>query len=267
MDDRPIGVFDSGLGGLTVVKEIMKILPFEDIVYFGDTARIPYGTRSKETVMKYSEQCINFLLQHDIKLIVIACNTASSFALDEMKSIFSVPIVGVVNAGAKTAVNTTANNNIGVIGTQGTIRSKAYYNLIKSMNPDINVYDKACTLFVPLVEEGWSDTNIAVMTAHKYLKGLKSNNIDTLVLGCTHYPLLYKPIQWVIGNGVTLVNPGVGTAQEVYRILESEELLSDEKESVLEFYISDYSQSFRKIAGQFLGREIEHAVVVDVSSY
>ena len=188
MDKRPIGVFDSGLGGLTVVKELMKWLPQEDIVYFGDTARIPYGTRSNETVIRYSEQCIRFLLSQGIKMIVIACNTVSSISLDIVKKKFDIPILGVIEPGAREAVAATRNKRLGVIGTQATIRSRAYEKAVSRLDPEIKIFTNPCTLFVPIVEEGWSDSKIAFLTAEKYLDSMRDEDIDSLLLGAHIIP-------------------------------------------------------------------------------
>ena len=189
MDKRGIGVFDSGLGGLTVLKEIKKILPNEDLVYFGDTARVPYGPRSKETIMKYTFQAINFLLTKDVKAIVIACNTATARSLVEAQEKYDIPIIGVIEAGARTAAASTKNGKVGIIGTEGTIKSKAYNTEIKKIDKRIKVYGKACSLFVPIVEEGWANTEVARLTAKEYLKDLEEKGVDSIVLGCTliHY--------------------------------------------------------------------------------
>jgi len=267
MDNRPIGVFDSGLGGLTVVKELMKVLPGEDIIYFGDTARIPYGTRSKEMVTRYSSQSIRFLLSKNVKLAVIACNTASASSFEYLKNTFDLPLVGVIQPGAEAAAAATENGKIGVIGTSGTIRSQAYPNAIRAINSDITVYDQACSLFVPIVEEGWGDTEIARLTAERYLHGLKQRGIDTLVLGCTHYPLLEKTISDIMGPDVRLINPAVNTALKVKEILDGNGQLNFEKKKAgIEFYVSDFGQGFQTIGGRFLGKEI-HAECIDIEQY
>jgi len=268
MDNRPIGVFDSGLGGLTVVKEIMSCLPEENIVYFGDTARIPYGTRSSETVTKYSIQCIRFLMSQGIKMVVIACNTASSTSLETVQGMFDIPIIGVIEPGAKAAVKATRNGKIGVIGTEGTIRSEAYVRAILSKKENIDIYSNACTLFVPLVEEGWSDTEIAFLTAKKYLSSMKEEHIDTLVLGCTHYPLLMNTIRKVMGENVVLVNPAEETAREVKRILELNDMRRQQGgETFYNFFVSDFGQRFREIGGRFLGKNIECVGKIDIERY
>lgn len=257
MDNRPIGVFDSGIGGLTVLQEITEQLPGEDIIYFGDTARIPYGTRSRETVIKYSFQCIRFLLSKDIKAIVIACNTASAMALKEARKVFDVPIIGVIDPGSNAAVSSTKNNKIGVIGTTGTINSEAYQKRIRIAHPNSEVIGVSCPLFVPIVEEGWEDTDVAFLTAEKYLLELKEHNIDTLVLGCTHYPILRYTVDKVIGDKVKLINPAYETAKCTKKLLKDKKLLSDKIDgSKCEFYVSDDPEKFRRIGGNILRKEI-----------
>ncbi len=267
MDNRPIGVFDSGLGGLTVVKELMKQLPGENIVYFGDTARIPYGTRSRDIVTKYSFQSIKFLLSKNVKTAVIACNTVSASSFDILSSSFELPLVSVIQPGANAAVEATSNGKVGVIGTSGTIRSKAYPNAIKAINPNIKVFDQACTLFVPIVEEGWSNTEVARLTAERYLQGFRQEEIDTLVLGCTHYPLLDKTISSVMGPEVKLVNPAVNTAREVREMLEAANQLSEVRtHPMIEFYVSDFGQGFQKIGSRFLNKEVK-AECIDIEGF
>ena len=217
MNNRPIGVFDSGLGGLTVLKEIMKITPNENIVYFGDTARVPYGPRSKETIIKYTFQAIDFLISKNVKAIVIACNTATARALKEANEKYDLPIIGVIEAGAKTAAYTTKNKIVGVIGTDGTIRSKAYNIEIAKIDPEIKIVDKACPLFVPIVEEGWANTDIASLTARRYLEELMDKGIDSLVLGCTHYPFVRDSIKKVVGHEIAIIDGGEGTVREIKR--------------------------------------------------
>ena len=251
MNNRPIGVFDSGLGGLTVLKEIMKITPNENIVYFGDTARVPYGPRSKETIIKYTFQAIDFLISKNVKAIVIACNTANEK--------YDLPIIGVIEAGAKTAAYTTKNKIVGVIGTDGTIRSKAYNIEIAKIDPEIKIVDKACPLFVPIVEEGWANTDIASLTARRYLEELMDKGIDSLVLGCTHYPLLKRTIGEIVGENVKLVNPARETAKDLKRILENDNILREETEEdpKYEYYVSDIPEKFASIAEEFLKKEID----------
>ena len=257
MDNRPIGVFDSGLGGLTVVKELMKILPGERIVYFGDTARLPYGTRSRDMVTKYAAQCIRFLVGKNVKMAVIACNTVSAGSFTNLSSLFTLPLVSVIEPGARAAAETTQNGKIGVIGTGGTIRSGAYPKAITGINPKIHVFDQACPLFVPIVEEGWSDTEMARLTAERYLADIKEQQVDTLVLGCTHYPLLGNTLKKVMGPEVRLINPAINTAEEVKKRLTDTGGLNDGKEEAgIQYYVSDIGQSFQIIGSHFLGREI-----------
>ncbi len=266
MDNRPIGVFDSGLGGLTVVKELMRVLPDENIVYFGDTARIPYGTRSRKMVTKYSSQCIRFLVNKNVKMAVIACNTVSASSFEPLSAMFDLPLVSVIQPGANAAVKATQNGRIGVIGTSGAIQSQAYPNAIKELNPQIQVFDKACTLFVPIVEEGWSDTKVAFLTAEQYLKDIKKQDVDTLVLGCTHYPLLENTISTVMGSGVRLINPAINTAEKVKNMLtDINGLNNGEKEAEIQYYVSDFGQSFQKIGSHFLGRKIT-AECIDIEN-
>lgn len=267
MDDRPIGVFDSGIGGLTVLNEIMEQLPSEDIIYFGDTARIPYGTRSQDTVKKYAFQCIKFLLSKDIKAIVIACNTASAVALKDAIKSFNIPIIGVIEPGAKASIESTKNNKIGIIGTSGTINSESYQRYIRRKNNSMEVIGVSCPLFVQIVEEGWEDTDVAMLTAEKYLMELKEHNIDTLVLGCTHYPILRYTLSKVMGKNVVLVNPAYETAKEVKNILAEKEMLREGIHNPkYEFYVSDDPEKFRRIGGNFLRREIHNIQKVDIEN-
>ncbi len=258
MNNRPIGIFDSGVGGLTVLKEIRRLMPTEDIVYLGDTARVPYGTRSEETVRRYAFECADFLLGQGVKLLIIACNTASAIALDSIKVSVTMPTVGVIEPGALAAVKVTKNKRVGVIGTDGTIRSNAYNKAIGALEDSIIVSTAACPLFVPLVEEGWADTEVAEMTARIYLKGLVDKGIDTLVLGCTHYPLLKGVIQKVVGDNVFLVDSAVETAKVVREIMLREGLLkSVDEKGRLQIYVTDSINRFIVVGERFLKEEIE----------
>lgn len=250
MDDRPIGMFDSGIGGLTVVKEVINKLPNEKIIYFGDTARVPYGSKTKETITKYSRQIIKFLLSKNVKAVVIACNTASSNCLEIMQNEFSfLPIIGVVEPGAYIAAKTTLNNKVGIIGTESTIKSEEYKKFINRLNPEIEVYHQACPLFVPLVEEGWIDGEIVEMIIKEYLKGILSKDIDTLVLGCTHYPLLINSIKKIVKDKVQLVNPAVRAAYELEQQLKETNLLNQSKMiPEYKFYVSDITTKFEIMA-------------------
>lgn len=257
--DKPIGVFDSGIGGLTVVKALRKILPYEKITYFGDTARVPYGTKSRETIIKFATEDTEFLLSKDVKMIIVACNTVSANAIEELEKSFDIPIIGVLKPGAKSAVKTTKTGKIGVIGTTSTIVSSAYTLEMRELNPDVKVFSQACSLFVPIIEEGWEDSEVAVLTARQYLASLTVQDIDTLVLGCTHYPLLKNTIKIVVGDQVELVDSARETAEEVFRILKDRDLLSSESvENYPKFYLSDIPPNFVGMAERFLGEPISH---------
>lgn len=254
---QAIGIFDSGVGGLTVLRELAKTLPQEDTIYFGDTARVPYGTKSPDTVIRYSQEIASFLIKRDIKLLIVACNTASAVALPALRRILSVPVVGVIEPGAKRAVETTRSGIIGVIGTSGTIRSSAYSRAIKRLNPDISVLARPCPLFVPLAEEGWTDNDVAQMTAHLYLKELREAAVDTLVLGCTHYPLLKKIIGKAMGSEVTLVDSAEETARTVAAILREKNLLRPPAEQGNHhYYVTDVPAGFIRVGNRFLGGKL-----------
>ena len=227
----PIGIFDSGVGGLTVTREIMRQLPGENLIYFGDTARVPYGSKSKETIVRYSTQIVNFLRTRNVKAIVIACNTASAFALEELQNNLDIPIIGVVWPGAISAAATTKNNHIGVIGTAGTVKSRVYNKYLRQLKPEVTVVSKACPLFVPLVEEGLTEDRVTDDIARRYLTEFKEYDVDTLVLGCTHYPLLRNTIRRTIGEGVTLVNPAYETAKSLKKLLDEKGLLNTSGQS------------------------------------
>ena len=270
MDNRPIGVFDSGLGGLTVLKEIMKLMPGESIVYFGDNGRTPYGTKSKDTVIKYTLQDIRFLLNHDIKMIVVACNTASALSLDKVKDNINIPVIEVIEPGAITGVNSTKNKKIGVIGTTATINSGAYEKAINKLDKAIKVYTKACPLFVPLVEEGplWWDNEVTYKIALEYLAPLKQENIDTLVLGCTHYPLLQKVIASVMGEKVKLVSSAYEAAKKVKSVIENNGIKRDEViKSVYRYYTSDSVDKFEPLCSAILNIKINSAEKIDIEKY
>ncbi|MCX8033995.1 MAG: glutamate racemase [Thermodesulfovibrio sp.] len=257
MKDKPIGIFDSGVGGLTVLKEIYKLLPNENLIYLGDTARVPYGIRSPETVIKYSLECAEFLYKKGIKLLVLACNTSSSISLDTLRKNFDIPIIGVIEPGARKALEVTKNNKIGVIGTEATIQSKSYHLTIKSLNPDIFVISKACPLFVPIVEEGILEGAIADLIIERYLKEIKKIGIDTLILGCTHYPLLKKAIKKYMKD-INLVDSAEAVAQDVKRLLIEKKFLNNQKsENTKIFYVTDAPDRFKKIGEIFLNFEID----------
>jgi glutamate racemase len=251
---KAIGIFDSGVGGLTVLKEVVQALPQEDTIYLGDTARVPYGTKSPETVIRYSQQIARYLQSRDIKLLVVACNTASAVALASLQQEFSIPIVGVIEPGARAAVAATKSGKVGVIGTAGTIASSAYTKAIKRINPDIEVVTRACPLFVPLAEEGWVDNEVARLTAQSYLSELKEHGVDTLVLGCTHYPILKDVIAAEMGPGVTLVDSAEQTAITVARILSEQQLLRPVGEKGNHhYYVTDIPAGFIRVGNRFLG--------------
>jgi len=267
MNDAPIGVFDSGVGGLTVAREIMRQLPGESIVYFGDMARVPYGTKSKDTVISFSRQIVKFLQEKKVKAIVIACNTASAFALSELAKEVDIPVIGVISPGAKAANEKTVNGRIGVIATEGTVSSGMYSKVIKSINPELEVFQKACPLFVPLVEEGWLYDSITIEVADRYLHDLLSYDIDTLVLGCTHYPLIRRTIQKVVGENVSLVSPAYETAKELERILIENNIVSGSECGKYEFYVSDNADRFKKLALSILPCDIDMVGLVNIEKY
>ena len=257
INNTPIDVFDSGIGGLTVVKEIMNQIPGETIIYFGDTARLPYGSKSKETVITYTRQIIRFLIGKGVKAIVIACNTASAFALETVKAEFDIPIIGVVKPGAKMAAKATRNGRIGVIGTVGTIESGIYSEFMSQTNPRVKVFGKACPLFVPLVEEGLVDDPVTYEMASRYTSVLLDKDIDTLVLGCTHYPLLRKTIRKVVGEDIVLVNPAYETAKSLAEVITHKGLRNDSSPKIdHKFYVSDGAEKFRQFANTILPCEV-----------
>ena len=270
--NAPIGVFDSGLGGLTVVREIMRNLPDESITYFGDTARVPYGNKSGETVIRYSRQIVHFLEEKQVKAIVVACNTASALALDTIEKEISVPIIGVVRPGADMAIASTTRKKIGVIATEGTIRSGLYRKLICGADPEMQVYEKACPLFVPLVEEGWTKDPITEEVARRYLQEILDDGIDTLIMGCTHYPLLRSLLKKVVGDSVQLINPAYETAQALGRMLDEKGLRHDpvsvEDESGRYcFYASDSVEHFVDFANRILPYTLVGARQVAIENY
>ena len=259
-DNRAIGVFDSGIGGLTVLREIWNAVPGESTVYFGDNSRAPYGTKSRSTVIRYSLQNMRFLESKDVKMIVVACNTASAYAYEALKAGAKVPVVEVVTPGADKACRTTGNGKIGIIATKATISTGVYKDAVEKRAGElgmknIEIFQQACPLFVSLAEEGWWDTEVTRLTAEEYLKPLKDAGVDTLVMACTHYPLLSKVIGEVMGEKVTLVNTGEATASVVKELLGSEGIASGENgnDPVREFYTSDEPELFEKVAAPFLG--------------
>ncbi len=256
-NSRPIGVFDSGIGGLTVVRALTHLLPHENIVYFGDTARVPYGPKSPQVVREYSQQNVDVLLKHDVKMIVVACNTVSAVALDVVQKRASLPVLGVIFPGAEAAVEATKRKRIGVIGTVGTIASNAYTNAIRQLDSTVHVFGKACPLFVPLAEEGWLDHRATELIAKEYLFPLTLEKIDTLILGCTHYPLLKEVIGKVLHHSVSLIDSGEATAHKVNELLEHEGLKNT---STLkpnhQFFVSDIPAKFSEVGERFLGKKL-----------
>lgn len=268
----PIGVFDSGIGGLTVAREIMRQMPNEKIIYFGDTARVPYGSKSRETVLKYSQQIVRFLLEQNVKAIAVACNTASAYALPEIEKDCPVPIIGVIRPGAKTAVEATKNGRIGVIGTEATVESGTYPEYVHSIAPMAQVLSRACPLFVPLVEEGLWEDPVTDEIARRYLAELMDEDIDTLILGCTHYPLIRDAIGRIVGEGVTLVNPAYETAQTLHELLTERDLLADHHPALGEvnqyqFFVSDMAEKFRRFANSIIPYGILSAKVINIEKY
>ena len=267
--DAPIGVFDSGVGGLTVAREIIRQIPNEKIIYFGDTARVPYGSKSKETVTRFSEQIVRFLRTFQVKTIVVACNTASACALDALERDIDIPIIDVVKPGAKAAWEATRNGRIGVIGTEATIGSQIYTKYIQNLNRDITIYGKACPLFVPLVEEGLLEDPVTDEIARRYLTELI--DIDTLILGCTHYPLIRSTLGRIMGEGVRLVNPAYETARELKEMLGQLDLLDEEPLGLgsnrYQFYVSDKAEKFVHFANSIIKYGILSAKAVNIEEY
>jgi glutamate racemase len=257
----PIGVFDSGLGGLTVAHEIMRQLPSESLIYFGDTARVPYGPKSPETVRRYSREIASFLLEQGVKAIVVACNTATAHALPTLEAELDVPVLGVVAPGARAAVKGTRNGHIGVIGTEGTIRSGAYVRAIHAEYPEAKVTALACPLLVPLVEEGWTNHDATWSIAEEYLEPLLDDDVDTLVLGCTHYPLLKSVIGEIVGRDVRLIDSAEETAADTRRMLNEHRLAKPDGTAEYRFIASDDAQQFLRLGQRFLGDAIERVEI------
>ncbi|MEN8192199.1 MAG: glutamate racemase [Bacteroidota bacterium] len=261
----PIGVFDSGIGGLTVVKRLLSILPNESIIYFGDTARVPYGSKSNSTIIEYANQDAKFLFNKNVKLIITACNTASSVALDDLREQFDIPIIGMIEPGAKYALSKTQNGKIGVVGTHSTINNGAYSKELRTLSNDVEVFEKACPLFVPLAEEGWTDHKATKLIAEEYLHELKEKDIDTLILGCTHYPILSELIQEVMGPDVALIDSGTAASFEVETYLNGRGLRNDSNQiGTHHYYVSDLPEKFKVIAERFLGTEVENLEKIDL---
>lgn len=263
--EKPIGIFDSGVGGLTVLREMLKLLPAEDTIYLGDTARVPYGTKSGATVTRFALENSRFLLKHNIKLLVIACNTASAYSLEEVSRQLPIPVVGVVEPGARAAHGTSQTKRVGVIGTAATIQSQAYERALYSLNQRIEIFTQACPLFVPLIEEGWIEDEVTLAVTHRYLAPLQTARIDTLVLGCTHYPLIKPTLKRVVGEGVNLIDSAEETAREVRRVLKEAGLLNSKNvmgENTL--YVTDVPVRFEKVSRLFMGNGLPAPQQVDV---
>ena len=266
----PVGVFDSGVGGLTVAREIMRQLPNENIVYFGDTARVPYGSKSKDNIIRYSRQIINFLKTKNVKAIVIACNTASALALDVVREEIDIPIIGVVEPGARAALEITQTKKIGVIGTEATIRSAMYEKIIEGRDPEAAVIGKACPLFVPLVEEGFAKHKVTEEIIDYYLASLLETDIDSLILGCTHYPLLRSRIREYVGDRITLVNPAYETAMDLKKLLEDSNMENTgegQEHAAYSFYVSDAADKFKQFANSILPYDIETTKQINIEEY
>jgi len=266
LQQRPIGVFDSGLGGLTVVNQLMKHLPGESIIYFGDTARVPYGSKSPLTIQKFSQQIARFLQNQGVKLIVVACNTASSVALDQINKSSSVPVIDVIEPGARAALRESVSRRIGIIGTTATISAGKYEKILKTLETNVSVFSQACPLFVPLVEEGWIESPVTEQIAHIYLNPLMQNKIDSLILGCTHYPIIKETIKKIVDGNVRIIDSAIETAVKVRKTLESHHLLKEAKTDPKHlFYVSDFPQKFEEIARRLLGQPLMnvHRIALD----
>ena len=257
MKKQPIGVFDSGLGGLTILKALRRTLPYEDLIYFGDTANVPYGSKSKTAVTRFSLAIARFLQEQNAKLIVVACNTASAFALPQLQKQISVPVIGVIEPGAAKAAQSTQNNKVAVLGTQGTIKSKAYEHALAKSSPAIKVTGQACPLFVPLVEENWGKKPAAELIAREYLKGVEKSGADTVILGCTHYPVIKNKISKKLGKKVQLVDSAEVLAEEVQTRLTATHQLNLKGRGGLKIYASDAPVRFKRLAKHILGRELK----------
>lgn len=261
--DGAIGIFDSGIGGLTVVKALLEMLPREALIYLGDTARTPYGTKSADVVRRYSFENCEFLLEKGVKLLVVACNTSSAVAIEDLRERCAVPVVGVIDPGAAAAVAATRNGKIGVIATEATIASGSYTRALRQLRPEVEVYTRACPLFVPLAEEGWSDNQVARQTAGLYLGSLRRSGIDTLILGCTHYPLLRGVIREVMGARVTLIDSATATAKCVRETLAKQRLTRRRSGGSTCFFVSDAPERFVKVGARFLGTQVDSAVRIE----
>ena len=265
-NNAPIGIFDSGFGGLTVMSAVTKLMPKENIIYFGDTAHVPYGSKSKDVVTNFTLKISKFLVKNNVKLIVVACNTASAFSLNTLKKNIKIPIIGVIKAGSKMAALNTKNNKVAVIGTEGTIKSNAYANEIKKINKKIKVFSQACPLFVPLVEEGWFNSSITDDVIKFYLKDITNKKVDTLILGCTHYPLIKKSIQKNIGDKIKIIDSATAVAYEVKDLLNKNNLYNNSPvNGKYSFYVSDSPKKFKTIGSKFFCKEIRTVKKMEIN--
>ncbi len=251
-NNNPIGIFDSGVGGLTVMREFIKKMPKEDLIYFGDTARVPYGSKSKEIVTEYSKQIVKFLETKNVKMIVIACNTATALAFEDLKKFTNIPIIEVITPGSISATNNTKNKKVGIIGTEATVKSGEYVKKVKGLDNNISVYQQACSLFVPLVEEGWLNKDVTRQVCEEYLSALIEKDIDTLVLGCTHYPLLQDIIEKICGDKIKVINPASSTCNMASEYLKDNDMLSDNEFGNYTLFTSDYTERFDTICRAIL---------------
>lgn len=263
LKDAAIGIFDSGVGGLTVLQCIAESLPREDLIYLGDTARYPYGGKSPEVVTRYSLENTDFLVDKGVKVLVVACNTASAVSLERLRERYEVPVIGVIEPGVREAIRKTRNGRVGVIGTEATITSGAYTRVLRSLRSEVEVYTRACPLFVPLVEEGWVNGEVVRLTIAQYLSSLKHSGIDTLILGCTHYPLLKKSIGGFLGKGVKLVDSAEETAKEVRTTLIRYGLARRKGAGAASFFVTDLPDRFIRVGARFLGNKVESAVRIE----
>ncbi|MBU0983596.1 MAG: glutamate racemase [candidate division Zixibacteria bacterium] len=271
--NAPIGIFDSGVGGLTVAREVFRLLPGENVVYFGDVARTPYGGRSKEIITAFTAQDIAFLMEQKVKFIICACNSASAVALDEIAPNYNVPMIGVIRPGAEAAVAKTKTGRIGVIGTNATINSNAYARTVHDLKPEVKIFSLACPLFVSLAEEGYLDKEATFLIARDYLQTMLDLEVDTLILGCTHYPLLKRVIADVMGDDVTLIDSGEEAARTAYRALADANLLNSQASQMPtprgehKYYVSDVPEKFTQVATRFLGEVLDKVTRVDITRY
>lgn len=268
-DNRPIGIFDSGVGGLTVFKRIKEELPNEKLIYFGDTKRVPYGIKDQKTITQHSIEIVKFLIKKNVKLIVIACNSISASSLEILNKEFKIPFMEVTLPGAEDAILVAKNNNIGVLATEATVRSKIYEKRLIMLNSKLNVYSKACTLFVPLVEEGWINNQVTAMVVDIYLQNLLNNNISTLILGCTHYPLLYNSIRNTVGENIDIIDPADPTSRKTKEFLTKNNMLNNLKLSGInndEFYVSGDTDKFNNLCNKFIGYQCK-SINIDLENY